>query len=137
VIRGRPLYQSSIREDSMSQAPGVVTAVRRDRLTLTHQFVLVSHQAIEPDRSSRMQLSSADTHLSAKAITIAITMSLIVIDTTLHHFVVSQYAHGNYFILLASEGMIVLMMKPIERAVEHYLLSQIIKRKRSKLLADV
>ncbi len=68
----------------------------------------------------------------AKAITLVIAVALIVIDTTLHHFVVSQYAHGNYFILLASEGFIVLMLRPIEKLVEHYLLSRIIKQKRAK-----
>ena len=73
----------------------------------------------------------------AKAITLIIAIALIVIDTTLHHFVVSQYAHGNYFILLASEGFIVLMLKPIEKLVEHYLLSRIIKRKRAKEIITV
>ena len=72
----------------------------------------------------------------AKAITLFIAVILIVIDTTMHHFVVSQYAHNNYFILLASEGMIVLLLKPIEKAVEHYLLSRIIKQKRAKLTAE-
>ena len=38
----------------------------------------------------------------------------------------------NYFILLASEGVIFLMLKPIEKAVEHYLLAGVIKRKRMK-----
>lgn len=68
----------------------------------------------------------------AKAITLVIAVALIVIDTTLHRFVVSRYAHDNYFILLASEGFIVLMLKPIENLVEHYLLSRLVKSRRAK-----
>ncbi len=68
----------------------------------------------------------------AKAITLFIAVFLIIIDTLLHHFVISKYAHNNYFILLASEGVLVLFLKPIENAVEHRLLAQVIKQRRKK-----
>jgi len=68
----------------------------------------------------------------AKAITLFIAVALIIIEGVINHFVVSRYAHDNFFISLAAEGAIVLMLKPIEKAVEHYLLSNVIKKKRAR-----
>jgi len=67
----------------------------------------------------------------AKAITLFIAISLIVIEESFMHFVVNPFAHDDFFITLGAEGLIVLSLRPIEKAVEHYLLKKVaLRRKR-------
>ncbi|MFI5170876.1 MAG: tetratricopeptide repeat protein [Chitinophagales bacterium] len=104
---------------------------------------IIKAQKVEIEHKNKLledtieELTITKVSRRAKAITLVIAFVLIVIDTTIHHFVVSRYAHNNYFLLLASEGMIVLLMKPIEKTVEHYLLQQVVKRKRMKMMAEL
>jgi tetratricopeptide (TPR) repeat protein len=72
----------------------------------------------------------------AKAITLFVAIALLITEDAIMHFVVNPYIHDDFLISLGANGLIVLFLKPIEKAIEHTLLNRLVIHRR-KVLAVV
>jgi tetratricopeptide (TPR) repeat protein len=102
---------------------------KKENATIKAQKVEIEHKNHQLEETIE-ELTITKISRRAKAITLFIAVALIVIEGVINHFVVLRYVHNNFALNLAAEGVIVLMLKPIEKAVEHYLLSNVIKKRK-------
>jgi len=68
----------------------------------------------------------------AKAITLFIAVALLITEDAIMHFIISPYMHENFFFTLLANGLVVILLKPIEKVVEHYLLSRLVLNRRKR-----
>jgi tetratricopeptide (TPR) repeat protein len=68
----------------------------------------------------------------AKALTLIVGMTLIVAQEPIFHIVLSHIDEHNYFLSVVAKVIIILSLKPIDIAIENYLLRRIVLKKRNR-----
>lgn len=68
----------------------------------------------------------------AKAITLFIGVALLIIEDAIMHFLINPYVHESFFFSLLASGAVVLLLKPIEKMIEHYLLRRLVLQRRKR-----
>lgn len=71
------------------------------------------------------ELTRARVSKKAKALTMTVAVVLMISQESFMRFFVHQYTHGNFLISLGINGVIVLLLKPIESGIEEFLLKRV------------
>ncbi len=76
------------------------------------------------------ELTRARIGKKARAITLGIAIVLFIMEDTILHFALKIFSTDNYFISLSVKGVIIFSLSPINKAVEHYLFSRIVRKEK-------
>ncbi len=80
------------------------------------------------------ELTLAKIGRKARAITLIIAILLFIIQDNILYFALNLVSTNNYFISLLVKMVIIFSLSPINKAVEHYLLRKVIKKKKKEVL---
>jgi hypothetical protein len=80
------------------------------------------------------ELTRARIGKKARAITLAIAIILFIFEDTILHFALKIVSTDNYFISMLVKMVIIFSLSPINKAVEHYLLKKVIKKRKHEVL---
>lgn len=70
----------------------------------------------------------------AKAFTLIIAIALFIIEELIIHSILHLISDNGFYISFVVKMVIILSLKPIDSAIEHYLLKKIIKKKKKEVL---
>jgi len=80
------------------------------------------------------ELTRARIGKKARAITLVIAIVLFILEDFILHFALAIVSSNNYFISLIVKMVIIFSLSPINKAVENYLLSKVIKKEKRQVL---
>jgi len=80
------------------------------------------------------ELTRARIGKKARAITLGIAIIMFIFEDTILHFALKIVPEDSYFASLIVKMVIIFSLSPINKAVEHYLLKKVIKKKKKEVL---
>jgi tetratricopeptide (TPR) repeat protein len=104
---------------------------RKENIIIKKQKEEIQQKNIELQETID-ELTLARVSRKARAFTLAIGIGLFIIEDTILHFVLHWVSTENFFLSLTIKGVIIFSLKPIDEAIEHYLLKRVIKNRRPK-----
>ena len=106
---------------------------RKENVIIKKQKAEIEKKNIELQETID-ELTRARIGKKARAITLGIAIVLFIMEDTILHFVLKFVSSDNYFISLIVKMIIIFSLSPINKAVEHYLFSRLVKdRDRKKM----
>ena len=100
--------------------------------------VIIRQQKAEIERkNAELQdtidaLTLARISRKARAFTLGIALVMFVFEDTILHFALHLLKSENYFSSMAVKVGIIFSLKPINSAIEHYLMKEVVRKKKSK-----
>jgi len=80
------------------------------------------------------ELTLARISKKAKALTLALALVLFIFQDRILEIILHLFASDNYLLSLAIKVGIIFSLNPVNRAIEHYMLRKVIKRKKKEVL---
>jgi tetratricopeptide (TPR) repeat protein len=104
---------------------------------------IIKAQKIEIERKNKALQETIDeltiTKVSrrAKALTLAVAIIMILIEEPILHTVLKHIGEENFYFSMGAKVLIILSLKPIDTAIEHYLLRKIILDRKKSVAAQL
>ena len=107
---------------------------RKENIIIKQQKAEIEQKNIELQETID-ELTRAKVSKKAKALTLIIALVLFITEDVFLDFVLHRLPEDNIVLTLGAKILIVFSLKPIERGIEHYLLSKVIKKKKKAVAA--
>ena len=105
----------------------------KENVIIKQQKALIEKKNIELQETIDA-LTRARIGKKARAITLVIAIVLFIIEDSILHFALDLVSSDNYFISLSVKMIIIFSLSPINKAVEHYLLKKIMKKRKMEVV---
>lgn len=106
---------------------------RKENIIIKKQKAEIEKKNIELQETID-ELTRTRVGKKAKVFTLIIAITLFILEEFILHFVLHLLPEDNFYLSLFVKMAIIFSLKPIDNAIEHYLLKKIIKKRKKEIL---
>jgi tetratricopeptide (TPR) repeat protein len=106
---------------------------KKENIIIKKQKEEIEHKNFELQETID-ELTRTKIGKKAKAFTLVIAITLFILEELFVHFVLHLLSDENFYLSLGIKIIIAFSLKPIDTAIEHYLLKRIIKTKKKEIV---
>lgn len=132
------LYAEVETEDKLTKIKNVqlvfeAEQTKKENIIIKKQKEEIEHKNIELQETID-ELTRTKVGKKAKAFTLIIAIVLFMLEELILHTVLHHIGQDNFYLSLLVKMVIIFSLKPIDNAIEHYLLKKIIKKQKREVM---